>query len=86
MIQGGQFFRRSCLVIENSGDQPIARFGIGYIFKPVLDDSYDDGVSLLLSVLHESIETAEGRNIGKPRAAAREMLYPLATAGQPHRA
>ena len=52
-------------MVEDSGDQSIARFGVGHTFQPILDHPDREGVPLTLPVLHGRMETAEEEPVGQ---------------------
>ena len=75
VIQSGQFFSRSLDVVEDGGDQSIARFGVGQTLQPILDHPDRDGVPLALPVLHGGIETAEEGPVGQSVVWLQEKCF-----------
>jgi hypothetical protein len=52
VLQGGPFFRRSLLVVEHRGDEPITRFSVSDTLQAILDHWYCEGVPFSLAILY----------------------------------
>ncbi len=75
VVQRGQFFSRRLHVIEDGGDQSIARFGVGHTLKPILDHPDGYCVPLSLPVLHGRVETTEEGPVGQSFVRRQEKCF-----------
>ena len=75
VVQRGQFFSRRLHVIEDGGDQSIARFGVSHTLKPILDHPDGYCVPLSLPVLHGRVETTEEGPVGQSFIRRQEKCF-----------
>ena len=59
VIESGQLHGRSFLVIENRGDEPIDRLGVGDAFQAIVDDAHLDPVGLVPPILLGRVDAAQ---------------------------
>jgi hypothetical protein len=68
MVEGGQLRRRGFLVIEDSGDEPIDRLGIGDAIEAIVNHAHRHAVGLVSPISRRRVEVAEIKKPATRRA------------------